>query len=192
MAIRLQDYEQIVGPEEIAELSVFAERVRNKRLQNINSTAVGGGVAEILTRLVPLLGELGIEATWDVIKGDQAFFNITKAFHNALHGHPEEITPAMLDHFQANTEANLREPRSERRRNRGPRPSAGGPDPQEEGNRAPLDLALSHRRLLPQFQRSGISSARWSISTTPRSSRCPNLRGTWQSRNTWSRPRSTR
>ncbi len=108
MAIRLQDYEQIIGREEIAELSVFAERVRNKRLQNINSTAVGGGVAEILTRLVPLLGELGIEATWDVIKGDQAFFNITKAFHNALHGHPEEITREMLDHFQANTEANLK------------------------------------------------------------------------------------
>lgn len=108
MAIRLQDYEQIVGREEIAELSVFAERVGNKRLQNINSTAVGGGVAEILTRLVPLLGELGIVATWDVIKGDQAFFNITKAFHNALHGHPEEITREMLDHFQANTEANLR------------------------------------------------------------------------------------
>ena len=108
MAVRLQDYEQIVGREEIAELSAFAERIRNKRLQNINSTAVGGGVAEILTRLVPLLGELGIEATWDVIKGDQAFFNITKAFHNALHGHPEEITREMLDHFRANTEANLR------------------------------------------------------------------------------------
>ena len=69
MAIRLQDYEQIVGREEIAELSAFAERVRNKRLQNINSTAVGGGVAEILTRLIPLLGEMGVEATWDVIKG---------------------------------------------------------------------------------------------------------------------------
>ena len=108
MAIRLQDYEQIVGREEIAELSAFAERVRNKRLQNINSTAVGGGVAEILTRLIPLLGEMGVEATWDVIKGDQAFFNITKAFHNALHGHPEEITREMLDLFQANTEANLR------------------------------------------------------------------------------------
>lgn len=107
MAIRLQDYEQIVGREEIADLSIFAERVGPKRLQNVNSTAVGGGVAEILTRLVPLLGELGIEATWDVIKGDQAFFNVTKAFHNALHGHPEEITREMLDHFQANTEANL-------------------------------------------------------------------------------------
>ena len=42
-------------------------------MQHINSTAVGGGVAEILTRLVPLLKEgLGLEARWDVIKGDQA------------------------------------------------------------------------------------------------------------------------
>ena len=108
MAVRLQDYEQIVGREEIAELRVFADQVRNKRLQNINSTAVGGGVAEILTRLVPLLCELGIDATWDVIKGDQAFFNITKALHNALHGHPEEITQEMLDIFQATTQENLR------------------------------------------------------------------------------------
>jgi trehalose synthase len=109
MSIALQDYAGIVGPEVIDELRVLADRVRNKKLQNINSTPVGGGVAEILTRMVPLLRELGVDATWDVIKGDQAFFNVTKAFHNALHGKSEPISEAMFDCFRANTEMNLRE-----------------------------------------------------------------------------------
>jgi trehalose synthase len=109
MAIRLGDYEEIVGRDVIQELHVLADRVRSRRLQNINSTPVGGGVAEILTRMVPLLRELGIEATWDVIKGDQAFFNVTKAFHNALHGKKEKVTDEMLAVFRETTEANLRE-----------------------------------------------------------------------------------
>lgn len=109
MAIRLADYENIVGREVIQEMYVLAERVKGRRLQNINSTPVGGGVAEILTRMIPLLRELGIEATWDVIKGDQAFYNVTKAFHNALHGKKEEVTDEMLDVFRATTEANLRD-----------------------------------------------------------------------------------
>jgi trehalose synthase len=109
MAIRLSDYQEIVGEDVVQELYVLADRVRNRRLQNINSTAVGGGVAEILTRMVPLLRELGVDATWDVIKGDQSFFNVTKAFHNALHGKNEEITDEMLGVFRANTEMNLRD-----------------------------------------------------------------------------------
>lgn len=107
MSLRLADYEAVAGRETIEELHILADKVRGKRLQNINSTSVGGGVAEILTRLVPLLRELGIDATWDVIKGDQAFFNVTKAFHNALHGNSEPITAAMLDAYRATTAANL-------------------------------------------------------------------------------------
>ncbi|MBI4907836.1 MAG: glycosyltransferase [Acidobacteria bacterium] len=109
MAIRLGDYEEIVGGDVIQELHVLADRVKNRRLQNINSTPVGGGVAEILTRMLPLLRELGIEASWDVIKGDQSFFNVTKAFHNALHGKKEEITDEMLEVFRETTRANLRD-----------------------------------------------------------------------------------
>ncbi|HYW42516.1 MAG TPA: glycosyltransferase [Bryobacteraceae bacterium] len=109
MSIQLQDYQETVGPGVIEELRVLAGRVAGKRMQHINSTPVGGGVAEILTRLVPLLRELGVDASWDVIKGDQAFFSVTKAFHNALHGKTEEITDAMYEIFRANTEMNLRE-----------------------------------------------------------------------------------
>jgi len=108
MSICLKDYEPIVGADVMQELYVLAERVKGRRLQNINSTPVGGGVAEILTRMIPLLRDLGVDATWDVIKGDQAFFNVTKAFHNALHGKREEITEQMFDIFRETTEMNLR------------------------------------------------------------------------------------
>ena len=109
MPNQLQDYQEVAGPGVIEELRVLADRVGGRSMQHINSTPVGGGVAEILTRLVPLLKELGLGASWDVIKGDQAFFGVTKAFHNALHGKPEEITAEMFEIFRANTEMNLRE-----------------------------------------------------------------------------------
>jgi trehalose synthase len=108
MPVKLEDYQEIVGTAVIEELRALAGRVQGLRMRHINSTAVGGGVAEILTRLVPLLNDLGLQAHWDVIKGDQAFFNVTKAFHNALHGKPEEIAEAMFENFRATTAENLR------------------------------------------------------------------------------------
>jgi hypothetical protein len=80
----------------------LAERVRGRVMQHINSTSVGGGVAEIPMRLIPLLRELGIDARWNVIKGDQSFFNVTKAFHNALHGKAEDISAEMFEIFLGN------------------------------------------------------------------------------------------
>jgi trehalose synthase len=58
----------------------------------VNSTFTGGGVAEILDRMVPLLGQLGVDARWNVVQGSEAFFQVTKKFHNALHGRQEHIT----------------------------------------------------------------------------------------------------
>jgi len=107
MPIHLDDYREVAGPGVIEELRCLASRVSGRTMQHINSTPVGGGVAEILTRLVPLLRELGVDASWDVIKGDHAFFSVTKAFHNALHGKPEEITSAMYEIYRATTEMNL-------------------------------------------------------------------------------------
>jgi trehalose synthase len=109
MTATLRDYEKFVGSEVIEEIHVAAKHVRCKSLQNINSTPVGGGVAEILTRMVPLLNELGIRTTWDVIKGDEAFFNVTKSFHNALHGKKEKITEEMFEIYRETTTMNLRE-----------------------------------------------------------------------------------
>ncbi len=108
MTVTLRDYEEVVGSEVMDEIRILADHVRHKSLQNINSTPVGGGVAEILTRMIPLLQELGVNATWDVIKGDEAFFEVTKAFHNALHGKQENITDKMLEIYRENTAMNLR------------------------------------------------------------------------------------
>jgi len=108
MAVTLRDYEKVVGSEVMDEIRMVASHVCHKSLQNINSTPVGGGVAEILTRMIPLLRELGVNASWDVIKGDEAFFNVTKAFHNALHGNKETITKKMLEVYREITAMNLR------------------------------------------------------------------------------------
>ncbi|MEW6770269.1 MAG: glycosyltransferase [Bacillota bacterium] len=95
----INDYAPIVGQSLIKELYLLAEKIPGKKIQNVNSTSVGGGVAEILTRMIPLLRELGVDAKWDVIKGNDKFFNITKRIHNALHGANVEITPEDWDYF---------------------------------------------------------------------------------------------
>jgi len=105
----LQDYAEIVGPQNIDELRTLAERLHGKRLQHINSTAVGGLVAEILTRMVPMMRELGVETSWDVIKGNEAFSTAARTFSRALYGAPAEVAPEMFDVFRATTEMNCRE-----------------------------------------------------------------------------------
>ena len=66
--------------------------LKNRTFLHINSTRSGGGVAEILQRMIPILKEVGIAARWEVIEGDNRFFDITKKIHNALHGRTEKIT----------------------------------------------------------------------------------------------------
>ena len=95
----IEDYGTFAGPAAIEELFLLAKHLRGTVVQNINSTAVGGGVAEILSRIVPLLKQLGVDARWDVIKGDEHFFVVTKKFHNALHGVPVDISPGELELF---------------------------------------------------------------------------------------------
>lgn len=90
--VRIEDYIPIVGQPTIDELFHLSRHLEGKRIQNINSTAVGGGVAEILTRMIPLLNQLGVAAQWDVIKGDEKFFVVTKKFHNGLHGVPVTVS----------------------------------------------------------------------------------------------------
>lgn len=106
---KLDDYREVVGGPEIDELRSLAAKLKGRRLKHVNSTAVGGGVAEILSRMVPLLGELGIQARWEVIKGGDDFFNVTKLFHNALHGKPEAIADGMYRTFLEYNRANARE-----------------------------------------------------------------------------------
>ena len=96
---RIEDYIPIVGQGTVDELLQLARHLEKKVIVNINSTAVGGGVAEILSRMVPLLNQLGVQTRWDVLKGDEKFFVITKKFHNGLHGVHVEISNEEYEWF---------------------------------------------------------------------------------------------
>jgi trehalose synthase len=80
--------------------------LRGRSMEMINSTAVGGGVAEILNRLVPLAEELDLQIKWNVMTGGQDFFDVTKSFHNALHGAPYHASQRDFDIFLAYNERN--------------------------------------------------------------------------------------
>jgi trehalose synthase len=82
----LDRYVPELGAAEVDELRTLAQPLEGSTVEMVNSTAVGGGVAELLSRLVPLMRELGLEAHWHVMEGGAGFFDVTKAFHNALHG----------------------------------------------------------------------------------------------------------
>ncbi|MEJ5330208.1 MAG: glycosyltransferase [Desulfobaccales bacterium] len=106
--VTLNDYAPIVGPEVIGQLQRLAERLKDRRFVHINSTRTGGGVAEILSRAVPLLNQMGLNTFWEVIQGDPTFFEVTKAFHNALQGHDVRLSPAQLRHYEEVNEENAR------------------------------------------------------------------------------------
>ena len=104
--IPLENYAEVVGAGEIEELRALAKPLRGRSIETINSTAVGGGVAEILNRLVPLAEELDLSIRWDVMKGAEEFFDVTKSFHNALHGEPYQAKRKDFDIFLSYNEQN--------------------------------------------------------------------------------------
>lgn len=105
-APHLDDYRNIVGQAMLDSLRFLALEVKSKTIKMVNSTAVGGGVAEMLNRLVPLLSELEVATHWDVITGGNDFFEVTKAFHNALHGAQYDLTKAAQEIFLLYNEQN--------------------------------------------------------------------------------------
>jgi trehalose synthase len=104
--IPLDDYASLLGQGEIDELRVLAKPLRGRSIEMINSTAVGGGVAEILNRLLPLAEELDLNMRWDVMTGGDDFYGVTKSFHNALHGAPYHADPKDFEIFLACNERN--------------------------------------------------------------------------------------
>lgn len=105
-APHLSDYRSIVGQSNLDILRFLARELKGKTVKMVNSTAVGGGVAEMLSRLVPLLSELEVPTHWDVITGGNDFFEVTKAFHNALHGSSYELSQGAQDIFLMYNEQN--------------------------------------------------------------------------------------
>jgi len=103
----LDDYESVIGQGEVDALRFLAHELKGKTLKMVNSTAVGGGVAEMLNGIVPLLSELEVPAHWDVITGGNDLFEVTKAFHNALQGTPYQLTKHAQEIFLMYNEQNL-------------------------------------------------------------------------------------
>lgn len=106
-SIQLKDYEPFIGEHGVQELERLAAPLTGKGWANVNSTFVGGGVAEMLRGLIPMARACGIDARWFVMQGDERFFGVTKKFHNLLQGMEldislEEIFHAYLDTIDRN------------------------------------------------------------------------------------------
>src|SRR5262245_19933554 len=95
--LTIDQYAESAGPEVVEQLRRMVKPLQGARVVHVNSTRVGGGVAEILAWLTRLMNDLGIETSWEVVQGDPEFFRVTKAFHNGLQGDPVRVSDALLD-----------------------------------------------------------------------------------------------
>jgi trehalose synthase len=95
----LEQYRAVTPPGAIESLRQLGRRLEGTRMLHVNSTRYGGGVAEMLHRLLPLFEELGIRTRWEVLTGSDVFYHATKSFHNALQGTSQHITKAMFDEY---------------------------------------------------------------------------------------------
>lgn len=103
MMRRLTDYRSIVGDAVIAEIYRKGRKLYKKHILHINSTPYGGGVAEILRSMIPLMNDVGVRVGWRILVGSPDFFRTTKKFHNALQGEPISLTQKkILVYEQAN------------------------------------------------------------------------------------------
>lgn len=100
MSSLLAAYAEITGPDVINHLRQLAESLKGTKVVHVNSTKVGGGVAEILEKLVPLSNDLGLETSWEVISGEADFYHCTKSMHNALQGNRVHIAPPLLAAYE--------------------------------------------------------------------------------------------
>jgi len=105
----LEEYSGIVGEDVIDQIHQLARVLKGAKVIHVNSTREGGGVAEILHWLVPLQAQLGLEVDWEVIKGEQAFYECTKSFHNALQGTRVPIPESLLRVYEETNRRNAEE-----------------------------------------------------------------------------------
>jgi len=105
MSELLETYAMVAGKDAINKLQQLSAPMKGKKFVHVNSTRVGGGVAEILMKMVPLMNELGIETSWEVITGKDKFYQCTKSMHNALQGDPIDISD---DLYRAYDETNAK------------------------------------------------------------------------------------
>jgi hypothetical protein len=104
---RLDAVAEFLGSQEVDEIKFLGQALQGARLQHVNSTMAGGGVAEILARLTPMMREVGVEPEWTVMEAEEGFFEVTKNIHNALHGESIRFTLQAKEVFYAAVVKNL-------------------------------------------------------------------------------------
>ncbi len=95
----LELYRDIAPKGTVDLLYKLSEGLKGISLVHVNSTRLGGGVAEMLQQLIPIFESLGISTGWEVVQGNDMFYKTTKSFHNALQGQRQEITPQMYEEY---------------------------------------------------------------------------------------------
>jgi trehalose synthase len=100
MSNLLDAYTQVAGQDVVAHLRQLAKPLKGMKIIHVNSTRVGGGVAEILEKLVPLMQEMGIDTEWEVIKGSDLFYQCTKNMHNGLQGNNIRIPDNQIEAYE--------------------------------------------------------------------------------------------
>ena len=83
---KITDYESILGREEVEAILREASEIRGLKITHVNSTHFGGGVAEILHNIIPLMNSVGLKVEWEVIEAEKEFFKVTKKIHHGLQG----------------------------------------------------------------------------------------------------------
>lgn len=92
-----EKYRSIIGDDQMDEIYGLASQLKGSKVLHVNATAFGGGVAELLTTMVPLMNDLGLETEWQIMQGDSEFYDITKKLHNSLQGMQMDWTTEMWD-----------------------------------------------------------------------------------------------
>ncbi len=100
MSELLDRYAEVAGRDVVNHLYQLAAPLKGMKVVHVNSTKEGGGVAEILRKLVPMMEALGLDVKWEVLEGSPDFYQCTKGFHNAIQGFPVELSEAMLEAYE--------------------------------------------------------------------------------------------
>lgn len=101
----LAQYAAITGEAVVDHLRQLARALRGAHIVHVNSTRTGGGVAEILNKLVPLSQALGLDVEWRVIEAEGPFYECTKTLHNGLQGVTVDVDQ-VCDTYEATNQAN--------------------------------------------------------------------------------------
>jgi trehalose synthase len=104
----LRKYGSFCESSVLEDIERLSEQLKGARILHINATAFGGGVAEILHTLIPLMNDCGLEVDWKVIEAPSEFFDLTKRMHNALQGKEDVLSKEDRSLFESVTKENAR------------------------------------------------------------------------------------